>query len=95
MKLFQSNCERQRREGGTTITVDISKISGQGSGIFADGGLMTDITGPTTLKIRGVANSDTRNNLKLTARFTRHDAMLAEQKFSVRTWPSVVSEPAL
>jgi hypothetical protein len=75
---------------GSSVQLSIENISGEGQATFDSGSATTTVSSSTTVKLRGVANSNQINNLKLKATFD--GTFVAEKTFSVRTWPSKFRE---
>ncbi len=73
---------------GAVVTLTLSTTSGKGSATFDDGSTSKRITQTTTVNIRGVANSDTANNIALEASINNHfSSTCATMNFTVSTWP--------
>ncbi len=66
---------------GKSITLELSKTSGTGSATFADGKTSKTITGTTTVTVKGVTQSSTKDNIKLTAKVNGRE--IASDTFSV------------
>jgi hypothetical protein len=71
---------------GNTIKVQIQKVSGAGQATFDDGLSVRFLSQSETVRIRGIANSDTKDNLKLTALLVNQEG--ANKVFTVSTWPT-------
>lgn len=71
-----------------TLRASLEIVQGVGSkGLakFAQGGTSIDVRGTQELSIAGVENSDAKDNMRLIVK--AGDKILAEKRFSVRTWP--------
>jgi hypothetical protein len=70
---------------GDFVTLDLSTLFRTGAATFDDGTTTKQIRETTTLNIIGVENSTGKDNIKLSVKW--RGAELAEDRFSVRTWP--------
>jgi hypothetical protein len=73
---------------GDVITLTLETISGTGSAkiLNSENPAYKEITGTTDITIVGVENSSEKKNILLKASYKGNK--LAEQKFTVRTWPT-------
>jgi len=71
--------------GGIVVALVLSTETGAGSATFDDGSTTKTISRTTTVKVRGVANSDMQDNIKLAAKVNGCEC--ARDFFTVSTWP--------
>lgn len=71
---------------GVFVTLELNLIDGTtGSATFDNGTTTMSIQQTSTVRVRGVTNSDKKDNIRLSAKL--RDKELASDPFSVRTWP--------
>lgn len=68
-----------------TVTLEISTKSGNGSAIFEDGSNIKMISETSVVEIRGVTNSDQKDNIAIDAIYK--GSVISTERFSVRTYP--------
>jgi hypothetical protein len=70
---------------GESVILQLSTTDGNGTAIFEDSSSIKEITQTSIVEIRGVANSDQKDNITIDAIYK--GKKVSSELFSVRTWP--------